>query len=288
MSRLSAILKLTRIEHSIMLVAAVIAAELLVVGLPSPGLLVLSIISPVFVSMGAFAINDFFDMKVDRLNHKDRPLVTGDLRPVNALYITAACFVIGVGASFFINIYAFWIAFVFALLAFLYSMRLKEILLVGNVYIALTMVIPFIFGNYVVSTSLSGTVLVLCAMVFLSGMAREIHGTIRDYSGDVKVRNARTLPRVIGIRRAAWVALLFYLAAIAVSAYLFLYVPPFVLNLVFGAIIFVSDLLFLYVGLGYLYKKRKMQEFYDGSRNVSLLAMGLALISIILTVLVHT
>ena len=66
-----------------MLVIAVVAAELLAGGLPATGVLALSLITPIFVSMGSFAINDYFDIGVDRLNRKkNRPLVSGALTPV--------------------------------------------------------------------------------------------------------------------------------------------------------------------------------------------------------------
>ncbi len=288
MGKLEAVLRLTRAEHSAMLAVAVTAAELLVSGLPSIPVFALSLASPILISMASFAINDYFDIKVDKLNRKNRPLVTGELKPAEAIHIAAACFVLGVAASALINAYAFGIALLFAVFSFLYSYRLKETLLAGNIYIAFTMAIPFIFGNYVVSATLSGTVLVLSAMVFLSGLAREVHGTIRDYRGDVKARKAKTLPRAIGVRAAAAVAFALYLIAIAISAYLFLSVAPFMLNLAFGAPILASDLMLLYVASGYLFERRKTRQFYDKTRNVSLIAMGLALIAIAFSVLVHT
>ncbi|EQD78308.1 UbiA prenyltransferase [mine drainage metagenome] len=71
MNKLVAVLKLTRIEHSVMLVIAVLAGELIVARhLPGAYVLLLSLIVPIFVSMGSFAINDYFDVEVDTLNKK--------------------------------------------------------------------------------------------------------------------------------------------------------------------------------------------------------------------------
>ncbi|MDE1855329.1 MAG: UbiA family prenyltransferase [Candidatus Micrarchaeota archaeon] len=285
MGKIAAILRLTRIEHSAMLVVAVLAAELLSGGFPAIGKLLLSIIAPIFISMASFAVNDYFDIKVDKLNMKNRPLVTGELRPDDAILIAIVCFGIGIAAAALINVYAFVIAVVFAALAYMYSYVLKEVFLMGNIYVALTMVIPFVFGNYVNTSALQANVLLISAMVFLSGLAREIHGTIRDFRGDVKVRKAKTLPRVIGMRGSATVALVLYILAIAISAFLFLYVAPFALNIVYGTIIFASDLMLLYVGLGYMYTDK--QKFYEKTRSVSLIAMGMALIGIIASALVY-
>ncbi len=130
-----------------------VAAELLAGGIRRPDAHSSSAYVPVTISMGAFAINDYFDMEADRLNHKMRPLVTKDLNKQDALYVTAATLAVGIGASALINQYAFAIALMFAALAVLYAYILKAVLLVGNAYVALSMVIPFIFGSYVVSTN---------------------------------------------------------------------------------------------------------------------------------------
>lgn len=281
MHKIAAVVQLTRVEHSAMLVIAVLAAELLAGGFPGAVPLALSVVTPIFVSMASFAINDYFDIDVDRLNRKNRPLVNGSLKPSDAVYVAAVCFGIGIAAAALINAYAFAIAVAFAALAVLYSYRLKETFMLGNAYIALTMVIPFIFGNYVVNSELAGSVVLVSVMVFLSGFGREVHGTIRDYRGDVKARKVRTLPRVIGVAGSSFVALLLYAVAIAISFYLFLYTPPFQLNLVFGAMIFASDLLLVYVSVGYALSRK--QAFYDFTRNISLLAMGLALIAILIS-----
>ncbi|MEM3781739.1 MAG: hypothetical protein QXT43_02130, partial [Candidatus Micrarchaeaceae archaeon] len=141
------------------------------------------------------------------------------------------------------------------------------------------MVIPFIYGNYVVSYSVSQSVILISAMIFFAGFAREVQGTIRDLAGDVEARNARTIPKAIGVSAAAWLALLAYAAAIAVSAALALLVKPFMLNLVFIAPIAISDALLAGVGIGYI--KNGERRFYDKARNISLAAMSIALLAIL-------
>ncbi len=287
MGKIAAMLRLTRIEHSAMLAIAVIAAELLAGVLPNIAVLILSLAAPVFVSMGSFAINDYFDIKVDKLNGKKRPLVTMELKPADAVYISAASFIIGICASALINAYALEITVVFALLAILYSYKLKEVFLLGNAYIALTMVIPFVFGAYVVSTYVPVGILLICLMVFFSGFAREIHGTIRDFAGDIKIRGAKTVPRVAGVRTAGFIALALYIIAVLISAYLFLAVQPFMLNIIFGLLVGISDVMLLYVGIGYAFRKKRLAGFYYSSRNISLFAMGIALLAIMLSALVQ-
>ena len=126
MSKLVALLRLTRAEHSIMLIIAVIAAEFIAKGIPSPSLLVLSLIAPASISMASFAINDYFDVAVDKANKRMRPIVTGELTKDDALLVTAAGMLIGIIASAFINVQCFAIALIFGILALLYSYRLKR------------------------------------------------------------------------------------------------------------------------------------------------------------------
>lgn len=279
--KLAAVLKLTRFEHSVMLVVAVVAAELLAKGLPQVSILLLSMISPVLISMGSFAINDYFDVEVDRLNKKTkRPLVNGSLTMKQALYIAIATFVIGVLASAFINLPSFMVALVFAALAFLYSYRLKEMLLVGNIYIAFSMVIPFVYGSFVVGEKIIiGSIALISVMIFATGLAREINGTVRDFAGDVKARKLSSLPKYIGLKGAAFVSLILYLFAISISICLFLYVAPFKENLAYALIVAITDVMLLYVAAGYALGKEKL---YERMRTLSLAAMTLALIAILL------
>ena len=278
--RLMALLRLTRMEHSAMLVIAVLAAEMIAGRLPGAWILILSIVSPVFISMSSFAVNDYFDLEVDRMNNRKRPLVTGDMKPSDAVYITILSMLIGLIASALINWEVFVIALVFGILALLYSYKLKEIAFVGNSYIAFSMAIPFIYGSYVVSSELGNGIILIFCMIFLSGLAREIHGTIRDIEGDSKARKIRSLPGIIGTMASAAIALLLYIIAIAISAYIFFRVAPFKMNLVYALPITITDIMLAYTGIGFLVKSDR--RFYDLARNLSLVAMGLALIAILL------
>jgi geranylgeranylglycerol-phosphate geranylgeranyltransferase len=291
MNKIKAVLKLTRIEHSIMLVIAVMAGEVIALGangiVPSALVIALSIITPVFVSMGSFAINDYYDVKADRANKRmDRPLVNGSLTRKGALRIALISFAIGVLASLFINAYAFVIALVFAVLAILYSYKLKDKLLIGNIYIAFSMVIPFIYGNYVVSTMLRANIVLISIIIFLAGAAREIHGMIRDYKGDATARKSENLLYHVGQNRSAQLAAVLYIEAIMVSIYMFFFTPPFAFNLVYIVPIIITDIALAYIAYGYIVDK-KSRGFYSLSRNLSLAVMALSLLAFLAAALVY-
>jgi geranylgeranylglycerol-phosphate geranylgeranyltransferase len=236
--------------------------------------------------MGSFAINDYFDVELDTENMRfDRPLVSKAMSKRSALVISYVSFSLGVIAAFFINIPAFIIAFIFAFLAAFYSYKLKETLLIGNVYVAFSMAIPFIFGNYVVSYVINPNVLIISVIILSSGLAREIHGMIRDFKGDRKIRDLKSVPYYIGIKESSLVAFGLYIVAILLSIFMFFFLPPFHSNLFYLFAIAIVDAVLIYVNIGYLSLKgiKNRKKMFKLSRNLSLAAMSAALIIFLLS-----
>ena len=285
MNKIEAALRLTRIEHSIMLAVAVIAAEIITKGLPGAQTLALSLITPVFISMGAFALNDYFDVEADTVNKMRRPLVVGALSRKEALALGVASLLIGGAASALINVPALAVAIIFAAISILYSYTLKDMPLVGNAMIALSMAIPFIYGDYVVSGTLKASLVLVSLLVFVSGLAREIHGMIRDYEGDAKARHTRNAVSKLGIRTASYVALMLYAVAVLISAYMFVYTAPFEYNAVYAVPILVIDLALLYLSIGYIGKPSR--KFFDSARNISLGAMAASILVFLASALLY-
>ena len=157
-------------------------------------------------------------------------------------------------------------------------------LLLGNAYIAVSMAIVFIFGAYVVSSIIRPAVLLIITMIFLSGLAREINGTVRDMEGDVKARKVRTLPVIIGRKASVAVAFILYVIAIGITLYLFLEIQPFLYNFYYGVLIAISDILVFNSGIIFLLGDKKS---YRRARNTSLAGMGLALIAILIASLAY-
>ena len=277
------ILKLVRIEHSIMLVIAVLIAEIIVLGaLPEMNHnLYLSLIAPFFIGMAAFALNDYVDIETDKINKKmDRPLVKGALSKESVIIFTLSAYLIGIGTSAFVDAWPipFIIVVVFALLSLIYNYKLKDMALVGNVYIALTMGIPFLFGNYIYSNELNFTILILFLMGFFVGLAREIVKTIQDIEGDKKARKAKTLPMKIGIKNSTHIAAVFYIIFVCLTPLPFL----FGLNLYLPSLVLIifCDIIFIY--LAFKTTKDQSQKFLRKSRNISLITLFIGLIALLL------
>ncbi|MFZ5500570.1 MAG: UbiA family prenyltransferase, partial [Candidatus Micrarchaeota archaeon] len=235
--------------------------------------IILSLLVPIFSEMGSFALNDYLDIEADRANRMmERPLVKGTITPGFAFGFSVSCLAVSIIVAFFINLPAFVIALIFNLLGIAYNYRLKDLPLVGNAYIGLTMAIPFIFGNYVVSETLSPIALVLAVLGFVAGLAREIIKSVEDMEGDLKARGSKTLPIMIGREKAKWIAIVLYLLFIPLTAL------PFVLGLGFsvlaGALIGIADLLILAICF------KTMKDGFQFARNVSLVAFLLGMAGI--------
>ena len=176
------------------------------------------------------------------------------------------------------------IAVLFSVLAYLYSERLKDMLLVGNIYVAFTYAIPFIYGNFVVAAALSVNILLISLSIFLIGLAREIYGMIRDKEGDIAARKTKNLISCIGERRSAEFGLILTVEGIIISMYLFIYQTPFKFNLAFMLPITLANLLIFYIGVGHIsHANSGSRKWFDRARNLSFVGMGIALLAYLLT-----
>ncbi|MBD3210219.1 hypothetical protein GF318_02455 [Candidatus Micrarchaeota archaeon] len=274
---LSELFRLTRFEHALMLAFAVLIAEAITLGSlpPLEFYIILSLLVPMLSEMGSFALNDYFDAESDRANKKlDRPLVKGTISPVFAWNFSVACLGLSTILAFFINFYAFGIALAFNAFAVLYNWKLKDTPLFGNIYIAFTMAIPFIFGNYVISQQLSLLIMVLALLGFVAGLAREIIKSVQDMEGDFAARGARTLPVLIGRDASLAMAVLLYLVFLPLT-YL-----PFILMGVprpGAALIVIADALIVLVCIRII-----TEQDYRFARNMSLIAFFLGMVGILL------
>ncbi|HLC48030.1 MAG TPA: geranylgeranylglycerol-phosphate geranylgeranyltransferase [Candidatus Norongarragalinales archaeon] len=216
-------LKLSRIEHAFMVAVAIIISEALAAkysGLPfSPFSMgaIYPVLGPFLITAAAFMLNDYFGFETDKSNKRqDRPLVAKKIERKDALRASVFLYALGLLLAFYVNIYCFTIALFFVFLSAIYDSFLKMKPLLGNAYIASSMAISFIYGNFAVSNDLQDITLLFAAISFLAGMGRELIITLRDVKGDRKI-GARTLPMILGKRYTLQLSSVFFIAAIILS-----------------------------------------------------------------------
>ncbi len=281
MKKTKAFLKLTRLGHGLFLALAVLIGQLVTQGnFPSLNIIILSIITPIAISSGAFAINDYMDYETDKENErKDRPLISGEINRKTALYLSIILIPVGIISSAYINTASLIIAIIFSGISYAYSIYLKKIALIGNIFIAASMTIPFIFGSLNVSNTIPVSIWVLSTMAFLSGTGREIVKSIQDMEGDLE-QGRKTLPIKIGENPSKYIATSLILLAIFISPYPYLNVSGYIGSDIYLAAVAIANLAF-FTSLYTLFKEKN----YDSFRRETYIAMGIGLIAFLLPVL---
>lgn len=296
MKRLKAIWELTRLEHGVMYGLGVIIGIIVAGGevyapvhsgvpmvVPSYGVL-LGFFTALFIQAGAFAFNDYCDLESDIANRRsDRPLVRGALRKETALLIAVLATALGIITASFLNPLLFTLALLSAALGILYDLKLKEFLAVSNMYIALTMAIPFIFGGLIASDRINVSIIILSSIAFLAGLGREVMKDIADVKGDA-LRNVRSVARVYGVGTAKRVVVASYALAVVLSVLpFFATATPYFLNRAYLLPLIAADLLFLHTCLELKpFGNRHEEEIdYRMLRNETLLAIGIGLLAFI-------
>ena len=217
MIKVAGFVKLVRPVNCLMMGFAVIVGASLVLAEPVTfelGVsLILGFVSGFTLMAASMAINDYYDLEIDRVNEPGRPLPEGVVKPREALVLAALLTVVGLAAAFGTSLYCLGLATVAWVVAVSYNTLGKRTGLPGNFLVGACMAIPFLYGSIVVKNRLDNTALLFAAMAFLSGTGREVAKGIVDVEGD-KSRGIRTVAISHGGKAAAILASLLFLSAV--------------------------------------------------------------------------
>jgi geranylgeranylglycerol-phosphate geranylgeranyltransferase len=180
--------------------------------------LLLGMLAVFCISAGCHPFNDYFDYEIDKISHPKRPLPSGLFKPISGIYIGLIFFIISLVLSSLINIYCFSINLIGIGLIFLYEISLKNKGLGGNIVVAFTVALSFIYGGAVVGDILKPIFFALITFFIFFG--REIIMDVRDFEGDKKTRV--TLPLIIGKKFTLYLASIMVIISIVL-----LFVPYF-------------------------------------------------------------
>ena len=157
------------------------------------------------------AINQIYDLEIDRVNKPKRPLPSGRLSMSGAWWFTLVTYAIALVLAWFVQPggrhECFWIVLIATIITFLYSVppaRTKRLGIWANVTIAIPRgVLLKVAGWSAVKTVMASEPWYIGAIfgLFLVGAA-----TTKDFSdmeGDAR-GGCKTLPIIYGVTRAAW------------------------------------------------------------------------------------
>ena len=211
-------------------------------------ILTLLILSVVCVAAGGYVINDYFDVKIDRINRPDDLIVTRFISRDAAMYLfyilTAVGLVAGAAVSWWAHSWTLLFTYVVIPgLLWFYSASYKRMFLIGNLVVAFaSAIVPLLVAianadylRHLYQEALAYSPIVgelyvwtggFAAFAFLLTWAREIVKDIEDIEGDREME-CRTLPIVWGQKSAKIFVTSLLLVVTAIIVYMLLAVLPF-------------------------------------------------------------
>jgi geranylgeranylglycerol-phosphate geranylgeranyltransferase len=240
----------------------------------SPFELALGFLTGFFVCAFSMIVNDVYDLEVDRVNRPDRPIPSGRVSVDEARGISYVALGLGLGsAALSLDPLALGIAAAYALLSWLYNAWAKKTGLPGNLIVASSLAIPFVYGGAVSGGSIGGSLLLMMALTaFFSGVGREVVKGMADVEGDAK-RDVNSVARRRGLRAAAWVGAAFFVLAVLTS-----WVPLLtgLANTVYTVGVAVPDAIFVYLAAAIVHRHEPSSAYRV--KNIALAGMTVGLL----------
>ena len=164
--------------------------------------LLLATLSAALVGSGANALNDAYDVEIDRVNRPDRPVAAGAVSPPGARRVGAALSAGGVAAGALAAPVLAAVAAASVAALWLYNARLKGTPGPGNLVVAAVVAAGPLYGALAVG-ALGPAVWTAVGLTFGVTLARELAKDVEDAAGDA-AGGARTLAVAWGEGPAAW------------------------------------------------------------------------------------
>ncbi len=215
MAQARGLLELTRPGNAVAAGGLTFIGAFVAGGLSAPQPAAYAVLATVLATGGGNAINDYFDREIDAINRPDRPIPRGAVSPRGALAFSLLLFAAAVALTLLLPLFAIGIALVNLAALVAYTEVFKGLPGVGNALVAYLTGSTFLYGGAAVAGDLT-PVVALFALAASATMAREIVKDVEDVAGD-REEGLRTLPIVLGERRALAVAAAFVTAAVVAS-----------------------------------------------------------------------
>jgi geranylgeranylglycerol-phosphate geranylgeranyltransferase len=241
MARIVSYLKLIRFQNSLIVTMSVFVGAAVSGEAESWHPVLFACLSVFFVSAGGNAINDFFDLEIDRINKPYRPLPGGEISRLSALRFSILLFLLGVSLSFWIRPLSILVAVSACGLLVLYSSVLKKRFLWGNLTVSLVSASAFFYGG--IATDDFALSLIPSAFALLFHLGREILKDLEDLKGD-SASGASTLAITLGVDFSLGISASVFLTLIVLT------ILPYALDLfslLYLALVLAVDLVLVYV-----------------------------------------
>lgn len=175
----------------------------------------LLVLSTVLIAAAGYIINDYFDIKTDRINKPDKLYIDHGVKRRLAIFLHTQFNLIGFMLGAYVaykagNIFLSVLPFLCITALWFYSTHFKRQVLTGNLVVSiLSALIPLqvllyekpLIENILDLTFLYAAVICLSVFAFLLTFTREIIKDLEDFKGDYET-GCKTMPVVWGIKAA--------------------------------------------------------------------------------------
>jgi 4-hydroxybenzoate polyprenyltransferase len=258
----------------------------------------LLVLSTALIAAGGYVINNIFDQATDNDNKPDQVVVGKSISETQAYNIYLALNIVGVGIGFYLsNVIAKpGFASIFIMIAatlYLYATSLKQMMLIGNIIVALllsfSVIIIGVFdlypvtnaGNQQLMADLFAVLLDYALFAFIINFIREIVKDLEDVNGDYN-QGMNTLPIALGINRTSkLVFILSFIPLVLVVLYINTYYIANNLQLatLYALLFVVAPLLYFIIKMA---SAKKTKDFHHLSTILKLIILfGLFSIAIV-------
>lgn len=159
--------------------------------------LFLMVSSILCITAGGYVINDYFDIKIDKINKPQKKLIDHFITKREALSLYFLLNILGLIFIINVSLLLFLIFLTVIFLLWLYSFRLKKVALIGNITVAILASLPLIIMQLYYFPS-SNNLIFYAYFAFGITLLREIVKDIEDITGD-QSEGGNTLPIRLGI-----------------------------------------------------------------------------------------
>lgn len=264
----------------------------------------LLVLATVLIAAAGYVINDIMDQDTDKDNKPKHVIVGQSVSEANAYNIYVGLNVVGVGAGFYLSnvIERPGFAAIFIVVAatlYLYATGLKQLLLVGNILVALllsfSVVIIGIFdvfpatyeGNQREMATVFSILTDYAIFAFIINLLREMVKDIEDVDGDYN-NGMQTLPIVLGVARTS--KMVFALSFVPLVIVLYYINSYFIANNLwilsaYALLLLVAPLLYFSIKM---YSAKKKKDFSHLSRVLKIILLfGIFSIGVLTYNLMH-
>ncbi|MCU4176175.1 geranylgeranylglycerol-phosphate geranylgeranyltransferase [Carboxylicivirga sp. N1Y90] len=263
---------------------------------------ILLVVSTVLLAASGYIINDYFDIRIDRINRPEKVLVGKVIKRRVALFLHVVLSITGILIGFFLayvarkEVYAL-IYLAVPITLWYYSTTFKRHVLIGNLIISmltalvalLVVSIEFamlsrVHGVQVLQTQACSTAwfwaMGFALFAFITNLTREIIKDAEDLKGD-KAVGCRTLPIALGMPLTKAFVFLMELASLFILWIIYFLIPE-IREIPYVKVYFIVGFTLPHLILLFLWYRAKTSKDYHWVSRISKLVMLLGIMFLLL------